>query len=147
MAKKTTKRKTVTKSKKAAARKPAARKRRVRLGAPSKRAAIVRAADSPEHPQPSVDCAKSDAAEGNTFTRVGDNAYEVCLRRSFSSEEVAALINVATSDESMTPDAIGRHLVDFSLHAIDDAVAEAEADTEAEQPRYQEARQPDNGDK
>lgn len=137
MAKKTksTKKKS---AKKPVARKPAARKRRVALGLPAKSASTVKAADAPEHPVPPVDQAKPDAAGGDSFTHVGDGVYEVTLRRRFTSEEAAAIVNAA-GDVELNTDEIGERIVDFAHEALEDAIAEAEADAESEQPRYQDA--------
>lgn len=147
MAKKQAKKKVVKKSPatKAAPRKPAARKRRVPLGVPAKSASTVKAAESPEHPVPPAGQDKPDAAGGDSFTHVGDGVYEVTLRRKFTAEEAAAIVNAAGDDELDT-DQIGNRIVDFSHDALEDAIAEAEADSESEHPRFHESPVAEDGE-
>lgn len=131
-AKKTTK-KTAPASK--APRKPQQRKRRVSLGLPAKDTSTVKA-DATEHPAPPAETStKTDAAGGDKFKHVGEGVYEVTITRRFSAEETGAVMNAAGETEADV-DEIGRVLIDFAHKHLDDAVAEAEADTASEQARY-----------
>lgn len=135
MAKKAKKKAAKATTKKKAERKPAARKRRVSLGLPAKSSKTVKAADAPEHQSPPADSAKPDAAGGDSYKHVGDGVFQVTITRTFTASETGACFNAAGETEG-DEDQMGNALVEFMHKHVDDAVAEAEADTESEQPRY-----------
>lgn len=155
MAKKTKKKKAAPKKaakpakkivKKAPKKAPRPASRRVALGLPSKAPKTVEAAegDSKDQTQPPAETSKP-AAAGGTVTEKDGGGFIVTVTREFTKEECDAVLNVG-GGESGDNDDIGEVLLDFCHKHIDDAVAEAEADTASEQPRYSAADAPTKKD-
>lgn len=108
--------------------------RRVSLGLPSKAPKTVEAAegDSKDQSKPPAGTSQPAAAGGTVVAKDG-GGFVVTIVREFTADECKAIENVTGGNEG---DDIADVLLGFCAQHLEDAIADAEADTADEQSRY-----------